>query len=165
MNGALVPTGADLDMAPVLDRRVTVLGSTGSVGVATLDVVRFARTHYGPDSFPLEALTAQKNVNLLAAQAREFRPRTAVIGDASLRMSLTEALSGTGIEVLAGQDAILEAALHPSDLVMSAIVGTAGLAPTLAALQRGAIVALANKECVVAAGEVFRRAADNCKES
>jgi 1-deoxy-D-xylulose-5-phosphate reductoisomerase len=161
MNGALVPTGPELDLAPVLDRRLTILGSTGSVGAATLDVVRFARAHYGPASFPLEALTAQKNVNLLAAQARELRPRTAVIGDASLRMTLMDALSGTGIEVLAGKDAILEAALHPSDLVMSAIVGTAGLAPTLAALQRGAIVALANKECVVAAGEVFRRAADN----
>lgn len=163
MNGALVPTGAELDLAPVLDRRVTVLGSTGSVGAGTLEVVRFARAHYGPDSFPLEAITAQKNVNLLATQAREFRPRTAVIGESSLRMALIDALSGTGIEVLAGTDAILEAALRPSDMVMSAIVGTAGLAPTLAALQRGAIVALANKECIVAAGEVFRRAANNCQ--
>ena len=78
-------------------------------------------------------------------------------------MALAEALSGTGIEVQAGKDAILEAALRPSDMVMSAIVGTAGLAPTLAALQRGAIVALANKECVVAAGQVFRQAAVNSK--
>jgi 1-deoxy-D-xylulose-5-phosphate reductoisomerase len=147
----------------VLDRRVTILGSTGSVGAATLDVVRFARTHYGPHAFPLQALTAQSNVNLLASQARELRPRTAVIGDASLRMALMDALAGTGIEALAGKDAILEAALQPSEMVMAAIVGTAGLAPTLAALQRGAIVALANKECVVAAGEVFRRAADNSK--
>src|ERR1700730_11324952 len=137
MNRALVPTGADFDLAPVLDRRVTILGSTGSVGTATLDVVRFARAHYGPHAFPLEAVTAQRNVNLLAAQARELRPRTAVIGDASLRMALTDALSGTGIEVLAGKDAILDAALHPSDLVMSAIVGTAGRAPPLGAPSRG----------------------------
>src|SRR6266550_7473348 len=127
MSGALVPTSVDVDLAPVLDRRVTVLGSTGSVGAATLEVVRFARTHYGPDSFPLEAITAQRNVNLLAAQARELRPRTAVIGDASLRMALTDALSGTGIEVLAGKDAILQAALQPAEMVMAAIVGTAGL--------------------------------------
>src|SRR6266550_8853660 len=127
MSGALVPTGVDLDLAPVLDRRVTILGSTGSVGAATLDVVRFARTHYGPHAFPLEALTAQSNVNLLAAQARELRPRTAVIGDASLRMALMDALVGTGIEVLAGKDAILEGALQPAEMVMAAIVGTAGL--------------------------------------
>ncbi len=91
-------------------------------------------------------------------RSRQLRRGTAVIGDASLRVALTDALFGTGIEVLAGKDAILEAAQHPSEMVMSAIVGTAGLAPTLAALQRGAIVALANKECVVAAGEVFRQA-------
>src|SRR5258708_9963497 len=146
MNGALVPTGADIDLAPVLDRRVTVLGSTGSVGTATLDVVRFARTHYGSDSFPLEAITAQKNVNLLAAQAREFRPRTAVIGEASLRMALTDALFGTGIEVLAGKDAILEAASHPSDMVMSAIVGTAGPAPPPADPPTRASFSPANKQ-------------------
>jgi 1-deoxy-D-xylulose-5-phosphate reductoisomerase len=161
MSEPLVPAATNLDLAPVLERRITVLGSTGSVGAATLDVIRFARMHYGPQSFPLEVLTAQANVGLLAAQAREFHPRTVVIGKASLRKTLVDALAGTSVEVLAGTEAILDAALRPSDMVMSAIVGTAGLAPTLAALQRGAIVALANKECVVAAGEVFRRAAAN----
>jgi 1-deoxy-D-xylulose-5-phosphate reductoisomerase len=165
MSEALVPGAAagDLNLAPVLGRRVTVLGSTGSVGAATLDVIRFARDHYGPDSFPLQALTAQRNVALLASQAREFAPRAAVIGDVSLKSALADALAGSGIEVLAGPEAILEAAERPSEMVMSAIVGAAGLAPTLAALQRGAIVALANKECVIAAGEVFRRAAEDSR--
>ena len=164
MSEALVPAAAaDFDLAPVLGRRVTVLGSTGSVGAATLEVIRFARAHYGPDSFPLQALTAQKNVPLLAAQAREFRPQAAVIGDASLKTALVDALAGAGIEVLAGPEAILDAAERPSEMVMSAIVGAAGLVPTLAAVKRGAIVALANKECVVAAGEVFRRAAEDSR--
>ena len=136
-----------------------MLGSTGSIGTATLDVIRFARAHYGPNAFPLQALTAQKSVGLLAAQARELRPELAVIGDVSLKEALADALHGTGIEVLAGPQALIEAACRPSEMVVSAIVGAAGLAPTLEAAKRGAIVALANKECVVAAGEVFRRAA------
>ena len=160
MNEPLVNHAPDLDLGPVLDRRLTVLGSTGSVGAATLDVVGFVRAHYGADSFPLVALTAQRNVALLAAQAREFRPMLAVIGDASLKPVLADALAGTGIRVLAGPEAIVEAACEPSEMVMSAIVGAAGLAPTLQCVKRGAIVALANKECVVAAGEVFRRAAE-----
>ena len=153
----------NLDLAPVLGRRVTVLGSTGSVGAATLDVIRFARGHYGAHAFPLQALTAQRNVALLAAQAVEFRPQRAVIGDPALRSALADALGGTGIRVDAGPEAILDAAQQPSEMVMGAIVGAAGLAPTLAAAQRGAIVALANKECVVAAGEVFRRAAEDSR--
>jgi 1-deoxy-D-xylulose-5-phosphate reductoisomerase len=153
----------DLDLAPILGRRLTVLGSTGSVGTSTLDVVRFARSHYGSDAFPLQALTAQRNVGLLAAQALEFRPQLAVIGDAAFRNALADALAGSGIRVAAGQEALLEAARQPSEMVMSAIVGAAGLAPTLVAVQRGAIVALANKECVVAAGEVFRRGAEDSR--
>ncbi len=149
----------EIHLLPVLGRRITVLGSTGSIGTATLDVIRFARTHYGSNAFPLQALTAQKSVDLLAAQARELRPALAVIGDVSLKESLADALLGTGIEVLAGPEALIEAASRPSEMVVSAIVGAAGLAPTLEAAKRGAIVALANKECVVAAGEVFRRAA------
>ena len=148
-----------LHLLPVLGRRVSVLGSTGSIGTATLDVIRFAREQYGPNAFPLQALTARKNVGLLASQAREMRPETAVIADVSLKQALADALAGTGIEVLAGTEALVEAAQRPSELVVSAIVGAAGLAPTLEAARRGAIVALANKECVVAAGEVFRQAA------
>jgi 1-deoxy-D-xylulose-5-phosphate reductoisomerase len=159
MNQPLVSHAPDLDLAPVLSRRITVLGSTGTVGVATLDVVDFVRTRYGASSFPLQALTGQRNVELLAAQARKFRPRMVVIGDASLKGALKDALAGTGIRVLAGPEAILDAAREPAEMVMSAIVGVAGLAPTLECVKRGAIVALANKECVIAAGEVFRCAA------
>jgi 1-deoxy-D-xylulose-5-phosphate reductoisomerase len=147
-----------LDLAPVLRRRVTVLGSTGSVGTATLDVIRDARGRYGDDVFPLEALTAQRNVRLLAEQARAFRPRLAVVSDPAAGPALREALAGTGIETASGDEAILAAAQRPSELVMAAIVGAAGLAPTLAAVERGCIVALANKECIVAAGAVFRDA-------
>ncbi len=151
--------GWGIHLLPVLGRRVTVLGSTGSIGTATLDVIRFVREEYGPGAFPLQALTAQKNVGLLASQAREFRPQAAVIGDPALKPALADALTGTGVEVLVGKDAVVEAAQRPSEMVVSAIVGAAGLAPTLEAAKRGAIVALANKECVVAAGEVFRQAA------
>ncbi len=156
-NGGL----ADIDrhLAPVLGRRLTVLGATGSIGASTLDVVRFARARYGADAFPIQALTAQSNVASLASGARELHAKIAVIGDASLASALRDALAGTGIEVLAGPDGIKEAASRPAEIVMSAIVGAAGLEPTLAAVERGAIVALANKECVVAAGDMFRNAA------
>lgn len=146
-------------LAPVLARRLTVFGSTGSVGAATLDVVRFARSHYGQHAFPLEVITAYRNVDRLVRDARELNPKAVVIGDPQLYGDVKSGLAGSGVEVLAGSEAILEAARRPSDMVMSAIVGAAGLAPTLAALERGAMVALANKECVVAAGAVFRRAA------
>jgi 1-deoxy-D-xylulose-5-phosphate reductoisomerase len=159
MNEPLVSHAPALDLAPVAGRSLTVLGSTGSIGTATLDVVAYTRAQHGADAFPLAALTAQRNVALLAQQARQLRPRLAVIGDASLKGALTDALAGTGIAVAAGPEAILDAAREPSDIVMSAIVGAAGLAPTLECVKRGAIVALANKECVVAAGEVLRQAA------
>lgn len=146
------------DLSAVLGRHVTVLGSTGSIGASTLDVIRHARDIYGADAFPIEALTAQRNVARLAEQAKEFHPRAAAIADASLAPALKEALAGTGIEVMAGQEAVREMASRPAELVMAAIVGAAGLAPALAAVERGAVVALANKECVVAAGEVLRRA-------
>src|SRR6516162_1290006 len=128
------------DVEPVLGRRVTVLGSTGSIGVATLDVIRSARAKYGPDTFPLEALTAQRSVTALASQARELRPKLAIIGEESLKSELADALAGTGIKVLAGAESLLEAAQHPAEMVMSGIVGAAGLEPTLAAMLRGAIV-------------------------
>jgi len=154
---------SNANLAPVLARRVTVLGSTGSVGAATLDVVRFARSHYGPEAFPLEAITAHRNAERLVCDALELKPKTVVIGDASLFDEVKAGLARSGVEVLAGTEGILEAASRPSDMVMSAIVGAAGLAPTLVALERGAMVALANKECVVAAGAVFRRAASVSK--
>jgi 1-deoxy-D-xylulose-5-phosphate reductoisomerase len=162
MNGA-GSASFTLDLAPVLGRRVTVLGSTGSVGAATLDVIRATRERYGADAFPIEALTAQRSVALLAEQARAFRPRLAVVSDPAAGPALKEALAGTGIQVQAGEEAVLDAARLPAEIVMAAIVGAAGLRPTLAAVERGAIVALANKECVVAAPEVFRRAAKSSR--
>ena len=146
------------DLSPVLARRVTVLGSTGSIGVSTLSVISHAREIYGPHALPVEALTAQSNVDVLIQQARAIRPRFAVIGDEKLYAKLKESLSGTGIEVAAGRDAVIAAAARPSDIVMVAIMGAAAIEPALAAIDRGATVALANKECVVAAGAVFRNA-------
>lgn len=142
----------------VVQRKVTVLGSTGSIGVNTLDVIAHARKVYGADAFPLAALTAQGNVKLLIEQAKALQPLSAVIGDASLYEELKAGLAGTGIEVAAGRDAVIAAAAMPSDFVMVAIMGAAAIEPALAAIERGVIVALANKECVVAAGAVFRDA-------
>ena len=130
-------------------RSVTILGSTGSVGCSTVDLlVRH------PERFEVEALTAHRNVALLAEQARRLRPRMAAIADPALGPALAEALAGSGIDTGAGPAAVAEAAARPADWVMGAIVGAAGLAPTLAAIRRGAIVALANKECLVCAGDL-----------
>jgi 1-deoxy-D-xylulose-5-phosphate reductoisomerase len=145
----------------VLARTVTVLGSTGSIGVNTLDVIGHARSVYGANTMPVDALTAQSNVEMLARQARDIRPKLAVIGDEKLYGSLKAALSGSGIEVAAGRSAIISAAGRPSDTVMVAIMGAAALEPALAAVARGATLALANKECIVAAGGVFHRALAN----
>ncbi|MCH7888524.1 MAG: 1-deoxy-D-xylulose-5-phosphate reductoisomerase [Proteobacteria bacterium] len=131
-------------------RRVTILGSTGSVGRNTLDLIERHRPAY-----EVEALTAYSNVELLAEQARRLCPRLAVIGDDSLYAELKEALAGTGVETAAGADGLTEAAERPSDWVMAAIVGAAGLAPTLTAVRRGTIVALANKEALVCAGAIM----------
>ncbi len=131
-------------------RRVTVLGASGSIGCSTLDLIRQT-----PEQYDVVALTAQTNVAVLAAQAREFNADLAVIGDEARLADLRAALAGTGVEVAAGRQAILEAAARPTDWVMAAIVGTAGLEPTLAAVRQGIHVALANKECLVSAGQVF----------
>ncbi len=131
-------------------RRITILGSTGSIGCSTLDLVERQ-----PESFEIEALTAHRNVDALVAQALKFRPSVAVIGDPAGYDALKQGLAGSGIEAAAGATAIDEAASRPSDFVMAGIVGAAGLAPTLAAVRRGACVALANKECLVSAGALF----------
>jgi 1-deoxy-D-xylulose-5-phosphate reductoisomerase len=131
-------------------RRVTVLGATGSIGCNTLDLV--ARS---PEKFRVEALTAQRNVPQLARQARELGASLAVIGDPSLYGALKAALAGSQVEAAAGPGALVEAAMRPADWVMAGIVGAAGLAPTLAAVRRGVVVALANKECLVCAGELI----------
>jgi 1-deoxy-D-xylulose-5-phosphate reductoisomerase len=150
------------DVAPslkdVIRRSVTVLGSTGSIGVNTLDVIAHARKIYGGDAFPLVALTAQSNVALLIEQAKKFRPLRAVIGDPELYGELKAGLSGAGVEAEAGRDAVIAAACLKSDFVMVAIMGAAAIEPALAGINRGVLVALANKECVVAAGAVFHDA-------
>jgi 1-deoxy-D-xylulose-5-phosphate reductoisomerase len=133
-------------------RRVTVLGSTGSVGSNTLDLLERNRQQY-----EIEALTANSKAELLAEQARRLRPRVAVVADESQYGVLKAALAGTGIEAAAGAAAVVEAAHRPADWVMAAIVGAAGLSPTLAAVRRGAVVALANKECLVTAGRLMMR--------
>ncbi len=136
--------------AATAPRSVTILGSTGSVGCNTIDLIR---RH--PDSFTVEALTANNSVALLAEQARALRPRLAVVADPKGYEDLKDALAGTGIECAAGPAAVVEAAARPAEWVMAAIVGAAGLEPTLAAVRRGALVALANKECLVSAGAVM----------
>jgi len=131
-------------------RRVTVLGSTGSVGRNTIDLIERHR-----EAYDVEALTARRNVDLLVEQAMHLKPRFVAIAEPEFYLPLKNALSGTGIEIAAGSQALVEAAERPSDWVMAAIVGAAGLAPTLAAVRRGAIVALANKEALVCAGSML----------
>jgi 1-deoxy-D-xylulose-5-phosphate reductoisomerase len=138
-------------------RRVTVLGSTGSIGVSTLDLVSHAE-------HPVEiaALVGNRNIARLAEQALRWRPQVVVAADETLHGELKDRLAGSGIATAAGDSAVLEAATMGADWVMSAIVGAAGLAPTLAAARTGATIALANKESLVCAGpallETARRA-------
>ncbi len=130
-----------------MTRTVTILGSTGSVGTSTLSLFEEARADVS-----ITALTAGANAALLAEQALRWRPRTAVIGDERGLPELRERLAGSGIEVQAGQGAVADVAGEGADWVMSAIVGAAGLAPTLAAARAGSTIALANKESLVCAG-------------
>ena len=131
-------------------KTVTVLGSTGSVGCTTLRLLASE-----PERFRVKALTAGANWKLLAEQARLFRPEFVAIADARHHAALKEALSGLPIEVEAGPDALLEAARIQAQWVMAGIVGVAGLPPTMEAVRRGAVVAFANKECLVSAGGVM----------
>ncbi len=131
-------------------RSICVLGSTGSVGQSTLDLVARDRQR-----FVVDTLTANSNVELLASQAREFGARHAVVADPAQYNALKDALAGTDTDAAAGPKALNEAADRDTDFVMAAIVGAAGLEPTLTAARRGACVALANKECLVSAGTVF----------
>jgi 1-deoxy-D-xylulose-5-phosphate reductoisomerase len=138
-------------------RRVTVLGSTGSVGVSTLDLVSHA-----DQPVEISALVGNRNIARLAEQALRWRPQVVVVADESLHGELKDRLAGSGIATAAGDSAVLEAAVMDADWVMSAIVGAAGLAPTLAAARTGVTIALANKESLVCAGpallETSRRA-------
>jgi 1-deoxy-D-xylulose-5-phosphate reductoisomerase len=138
-------------------RSLTILGSTGSIGCNTIDLIERHREEY-----QIVALTAYNSAEMLAEQARRLRPELVVIGEERHYSGLKSDLSGTGIEVAAGPQALIEAAMRPADWVMAAIVGAAGLAPTLAAVQRGAMIALANKETLVCAGGLMMTEVARC---
>ena len=131
-------------------RSLSVLGATGSVGASTLDLVRRQ-----PSAWRIKALTANCHAAELAALAREFSAEIAVVADESCLIELRAALAGSGIVAAAGREALVEAATRPADLTLAAIVGCAGLAPTMAAIEQGRTVALANKEALVSAGGVM----------
>jgi len=135
-------------------RSITVLGATGSVGASTLDLLLRA-----PDAWAVEALTANCDVDRLAAAAKAVNAKLAVVADESCYATLKDALAGTGIEVAAGKAALCDAARRAAEIVLSAIVGAAGLPPTLAAVERGATLAIANKETLVCAGDLVTAAA------
>ena len=139
-------------------RTISVLGATGSVGRATLDLVARAE----PGTFEVVALTAHTNAQGLAELARTFRPRRVALGDPAGEGALREALSGMDIDIDAGEAAVSDAAAVQADWTMAAIVGAAGLKPTLEAVRRGGCVAFANKEALVCAGALFMDAADAC---
>ena len=134
-------------------RTISILGATGSVGSSTLDLVRRNR-----DDWRVVALTANCSVSDLAALAIEFGAEVAVVGDEACLADLRAALSGTGIEAAGGREALCEAAARPVDVTVAAIVGCAGLGPTMAAIRQGGTIALANKEALVSAGDVMTAA-------
>ena len=135
-------------------RSVTILGATGSIGASTIDLLKRNRSRYR-----VEAVSANRNGRALAQIARELDARFAAVADEGAYRDLKEGLAGSGIEAAAGPSAMIEAAQRPADWVMAAIAGATGLEPTLAAVERGGTVALANKECLVCAGALFMRRA------
>jgi 1-deoxy-D-xylulose-5-phosphate reductoisomerase len=135
-------------------RTVTLLGATGSIGSSTVDLLRRE-----PERYRVVAVTAHRNAKALAKLARELGARFAAVGEPAAYGELKAELSGSGIQAGAGAEALVEAAQRPADWVMAAITGAASLKPTLAAAERGATVALANKECLVCAGALFMRRA------
>jgi 1-deoxy-D-xylulose-5-phosphate reductoisomerase len=133
-----------------VSRRITLLGATGSIGTSTADVIERAG-----DRFEVNAITAHSNAAKLAETARRLRARRAIVADESSLKTLRDDLFGSGITAAAGASAIEEAAAEPVDIVLSAIVGAAGLKPTAAAIRAGSDIALANKECLICAGTAF----------
>ena len=136
-----------------MQKTVTILGATGSVGDSTIDLIL-----RNPEAYRVVALTAHKNCAKLAAQARALKPQMVACADPDGFAELKEALRDTDIHVAAGPEGVCEAANLDADWVMAAIVGAAGLQPTLTAVRRGAQIALANKECLVCAGDLFMAA-------
>ena len=137
-----------------MSRRVSIFGATGSIGQNTIDLIR-----RNPDAYDVVALSGARNIDQLAADAIALKADVAVTADESLLDALRAALAGTGVEAAAGQSALEEAASRPAEWVMSAIVGSAGRTPGLRALEQGAVLALANKESLVCAGELILRTA------
>lgn len=135
-------------------KTISILGATGTIGQNTLDIIRRNK-----DNFRLIALTGHKNIELLAKQAIEFGAEFVATACENKYEELKQALKGTEIQFGAGETAILEAASRPVDISMAAIVGVAGLKPTLKSLEVAKLVALANKECLVSAGDLFMQAA------
>ena len=135
-------------------KKVSILGATGSIGQNTLDLIRRA-----PDRFQVVALTGGRNIAQLAKDAIEFRAELAVTAEDDLLEELRAALAGTNVEVAAGRQALVEAAARPAQWIMSAIVGVAGLPPSFEALKQGGILALANKESLVTAGQLLMNTA------
>jgi 1-deoxy-D-xylulose-5-phosphate reductoisomerase len=155
MDRAMKHKPAVAKAAPVaLPRTITLLGATGSIGTSTADLLR-----RDPARYAVEAVTANRDAVALARLARELGARFAAVADPSTYNELKAELAGSDIEAAAGAEAMVEAAQRPADWVMAAITGAASLAPTLAAAERGATVALANKECLVCAGALFMRRA------
>jgi 1-deoxy-D-xylulose-5-phosphate reductoisomerase len=153
MTSAVPLTRSERRPAPSV-RTITILGATGSIGASTIDLIRRNRGH-----FRVEAVTAARSAGALATLARELNAGFAAVSDPACYGELKSALAGSGIAAGAGEAAVVEAAQRPADWVMGAITGAAGLKPTLAAAERGAIVALANKETLVCAGHLFMRRA------
>ncbi|MFN4222456.1 MAG: 1-deoxy-D-xylulose-5-phosphate reductoisomerase, partial [Novosphingobium meiothermophilum] len=136
-----------------MTRTISILGATGSIGTSTLDLLRRNR-----DQWRVVALTANGDAAGLARLAREFSAEVAVVADEAALPALREALAGTSIHAAGGSAALVEAAARGADLTVAAIVGCAGLAPTMAAIEQGGTIALANKEALVSAGEVMTAA-------
>ncbi len=136
-----------------MTRSISILGATGSVGASTLDLIRSER-----ETWRVVALTANCSTEELAKLAMEFEAEIAVVGDESCLGGLRDALAGSGIEAAGGAQALRDAAARPVDLTVAAIVGCAGLAPTMAAIEQGGTIALANKEALVSAGDVMTAA-------
>jgi 1-deoxy-D-xylulose-5-phosphate reductoisomerase len=152
---APVPTTQRRESVPANGvRSISILGATGSIGTSTIDLLLRDRA-----SYRVEALTAQRNAKALAKAAIALGARFAAVADPDAYQELRDALAGSGIEAAAGEGAVIDAASRPADWVMASISGAAGLAPTMAAVERGAAVALANKECLVSAGALFMRRA------
>lgn len=135
-------------------RRVSIFGATGSIGQNTIDLIKRA-----PDEYQVVALSGARNIAQLARDARDLNAQVAITADAALLPDLQAALAGSQVEAAAGAQALVEAASRPADWVMSAIVGAAGLAPGLKALEQGASLALANKESMVCAGALVKATA------